>query len=60
MQINGRNLQVLRVALERAQADVHTDRQHAPPADQSDLLEERIAYQNLLVRVRAAIDREAK
>jgi len=60
MQINGKNLEVLRVALERALADVHTERQHIPPADQGDLIEERIAYQNLLIRVRAAIERESK
>ena len=60
MQINGKNLEVLRVALERALADVHTDRQHVPPADQGDLIEERIVYQNLLIRVRAAIERESK
>ena len=60
MQINGKNLEVLRVALERALADVHTDRQHVPPANQGDLIEERITYQNMLIRVRAAIERESK
>jgi hypothetical protein len=60
MQINGKNLEVLRVALERALADVHTDRQHIPMVDQGDLIEERITYQNLLIRVRAAIERGSK
>jgi hypothetical protein len=60
MQINGKNLEVLRVALERALADVHTDRQHANPAGQWDLVEERIVYQNMLIRVRAAIEKESK
>ena len=60
MNITGRNLEVLRVALERALADVHTDRQHVNPADQGDLIEEKITYQNLLIRVRAAIERGSK
>ena len=60
MQVTGQNLEVLRVALERALADVHTERQHIPMVDQGDLIEERIAYQNLLIRVRSAIDRGTK
>lgn len=60
MQITGQNLEDLRVALERALADVHTERQHINPADQGDLIEEKITYQNMLIRVRAAIGREAK
>ena len=60
MQITGQNLEVLRVALERALDDVHTERQHVNPGEHGDLIEERITYQNMLIRVRAAIDREAK
>ena len=63
MQITGQNLEVLRVALERALADLHTERQHVNPSENWALIvlrEERISYQNMLVRVRSAIDRESK
>ncbi len=61
MNITGKNLEVLRVALERALADIHTDRQHVPPGRaREDLTEERTTYQNLLIRVRAAIERGSK
>lgn len=63
MQINGKNLEVLRVALERALADIHTERQHVNPSENWALIvlrEERITYQNLLIRVRAAIERGSK